>query len=84
LIDGELVPIKKARGKKKAIGLMIKRIPEDVKKISICQILNIEEAEKVKIKLQKKFPKADITIDELGPVIGAHLGPKMLGICYAW
>lgn len=32
--------------------------------------------------LEDKFPNALITIDELGPVIGAHLGPKTLGFCF--
>lgn len=84
LIDGELVPTGKARGKKKAIEMMISSIPEKVRKISICQILNMEEALEMKEILKSKYPKVDITIDVLGPVIGAHLGPKAIGICYLW
>lgn len=84
LIDGELVPTGKARGKKKAIEMMISSIPEKVRKISICQILNMEEALEMKEILKSKYPMVDITIDVLGPVIGAHLGPKAIGICYLW
>lgn len=84
LIDGELVPTGKARGKKKAIEMMISSIPEKVRKISICQILNMEEALEMKEILKSKYPKVDITIDVLGSVIGAHLGPKAIGICYLW
>jgi DegV family protein with EDD domain len=84
LIDGKLEPIDKVRGKNKAIEAMISNIPQEVKRISIAQIQNIEEAEEVKGILQLKFPEAEIALSELGPVVGAHLGPKALGICYKW
>lgn len=84
LIDGALVPTGKARGKNKAIEMMISNIPEKVEKISICQIFNMEEALEIKEILGKKYPEVDITIDVLGPVIGAHLGPKAIGICFKW
>jgi DegV family protein with EDD domain len=84
LIDGKLEPIAKVRGKSKAIDAMISNIPQDVNRISICQIDNIDESLEVKDILEAKFPKAEITIDELGPVVGSHLGPLALGICYKW
>lgn len=84
LIDGKLEPIDKVRGKKKAIEAMISNIPAEVTKISVCQILNMEEALEVTELLKDKFPKAEVMINELGPVVGAHLGPLALGICYKW
>ena len=82
LKDGELKLIEKVRGNNKALSVIIDKIPQDVKKIGVCNILNIENAEKVKKNLEEKFPNALITIDELGPVVGAHLGPKTLGLCF--
>lgn len=84
LIDGKLEPIDKVRGKSKAIEAMISNIPHEVEKINICQIQNMDEAEEVKGILHARFPKAQITLNELGPVVGSHLGPKALGICYIW
>ena len=81
LRDGELVLLDKVRGKNKALTAMIDKIPEDVKQIGICHILNLEGAEKLKNSLNEKFPDIKIQIDELGPVIGTHLGPKGIGIC---
>ena len=81
LTDGELKLLEKIRGKKKALSSMIDKIPANVQRIGICNILNEEEAGSLKISLQEMYPEAIITIDELGPVIGAHLGPKALGIC---
>lgn len=84
LVEGELVPIGKARGKSNAVEMMISNIPEKVEKISICHIFSIEEAQEIKEVLERKFPNADITIDVLGSVIGAHLGPKAIGLCFKW
>lgn len=82
LKDGELQLLEKVRGKNKAITGIIDKIPDNVQKISICHILNIEEARKLQDVLIQKFPKAIISIDELGPVVGSHLGPKTLGLCF--
>ncbi|HLS53092.1 MAG TPA: DegV family protein [Tissierellaceae bacterium] len=82
LKDGQLQLLEKVRGKNRATSKIISYIHENVEKISICHILNLEEAEKFKSTLEEKFPKASITIDDLGPVVGSHLGPKAIGICF--
>lgn len=84
LTDGQLVPTGKARGKSKAIEMMISNIPDNVEKISICHIFNMEESLEIKEILKHKFPGVDVTIDVLGPVIGSHLGPKAIGLCFKW
>ena len=84
LVNGKLEPIGKARGKKKAIAMMIDNVPEEVEKISICHIFNDEEAKEVMDILKEKHPNSKITIDVLGPVVGSHLGPKTIGICFKW
>ena len=81
LIDGELKLIEKVRGKNKAIDRITELINPNVKRIAVCHILNIQEAETMKAKLEGKFPHARVTIEDLGPVVGSHLGPKTLGLC---
>lgn len=82
LKNGELTLLEKLRGKNKAISSIIDKVPTNVKRIGICHILNVEEAQKFKNILEEKFPEAEVSIDELGPVIGSHLGPKGIGICF--
>lgn len=82
LKDGVLNSLEKVKGKKKALNAMIDRIPLETEKISICHVLNAEEALKLKKILNVKFPRTEISIDELGPVIGCHLGPGGIGICF--
>lgn len=84
LVDGALEPIDKVRGKKKAVARIIESIPQKASVISICQILDEEEALEYKEILTKTFPDARIEVEELGPVIGSHLGPKSIGFCYSW
>lgn len=84
LVDGELLATGKARGKRKAMEQMIEKIPENVRTISIDHVENLEEAEKLKTTLEEKFKSVDISISEIGPVIGAHLGPKSIGLCSMW
>lgn len=84
LIDGKLESIDKVRGKAKAIEAMLANIPAKVTKISVCQIENLAEAKELEEILEKRFPEVLLVIDVLGPVLGSHLGPKALGICYKW
>jgi DegV family protein with EDD domain len=84
LIDGSLKPIDKVRGKNKALEFMYGRIPEHVEHITVCHIMNEEEAEQIREELQRKFMSAKVTVDVIGPVIGSHLGPKAVGICSKW
>lgn len=81
LVDGELKLVEKARGRNKAVSRIIELVEPNVKRISVCHILNLEEATTVANTLKERFPDAKVTIDELGPVIGSHLGPKTLGLC---
>ena len=82
LKDGELELLEKVRGKNNALSKILSYINDDVRKIGVCHILNEEEAIKFKGNLEEKYPNAIITLDDLGPVVGAHLGPKTLGICF--
>ena len=41
-----------------------------------------EYAEGLKAQVAARFPEAEIEIDELGPVIGAHTGPGLLALIY--
>jgi DegV family protein with EDD domain len=84
MLDGELQLVEKTRGKKKAINRLLACIPEGVDRISLCHVTNTGEAEKLADTLRQTYPGASVTIDELGPVIGAHLGPRTLGICYSY
>lgn len=84
LIDGKLESLSKVRGKKKALERMLEDIPANATTIGICHINVMEEALAYEKSVQERFPNARTEIYELGPVIGSHLGPEAIGICYMY
>ncbi len=84
--DGETTILKKVRTKARAVKAMIDKILEDnykyiVKEIAVHHINCYEQAEKLATKLKDKFNKT-ISIVDIGPVIGMHVGPGAIGIVY--
>lgn len=81
---GEVIPFDKVRGKKKAVA----RILEELKQYahnervvaSVLYATNLPEAEELKNHLQEQFNIEEITLSEVGPVIGAHVGPNVLAV----
>lgn len=84
LKDGKLIGIEKVRGKKKAIESMLNKMPDQIKNVYVLHILNEEEAQSVAEQLRERYPDARVLVEEIGPVIGSHLGPYSIGITYTW
>lgn len=82
LKDGKIDLLEKVRGTNKVVSNLLSKISDDVKEINICHISNKEAADSLYNTLRERYPNAKIGIDEIGPVIGAHLGPKTLGILF--
>lgn len=85
--DGKLEVIGKPRGRKKAYADTVERMaqswsPELGKTVLIVHGDCPEYAEGLKAQVAARFPDAEIEIDELGPVIGAHTGPGLLALIY--
>ena len=70
-----------SRGSSKAYQYLVDKVPDDSVEISILHVLNSEVAEQLQMKLKEKFPHIPVTIEEIGPVIGSHLGPGAVGVC---
>jgi fatty acid-binding protein DegV len=41
-----------------------------------------DEAEQIASQLRKEMPELDITVGQIGCVLGTHTGPKALGLTY--
>ncbi len=85
--EGRLQVKEKPRGSKKAMQALINRIqqgwtPEISKTVIIGHGDNLEAAEKLKQLVAQCCPDADIYIEGIGPIIGAHTGPGMLAVVY--
>lgn len=85
--DGTLQAGEKIRGRKKALAYivdaMMKAEPDPAEAPIL--ILNAdapEDAERVKANIESKLPGANIMIEHVGPVIGAHAGPGTVALCF--
>lgn len=78
--QGKLVPISKARGRKKALRDMEERIASDIdaSRVVIAHSVDPEGAEQLKASLLANPKISDVLVMPLGPVIAAHVGPKTL------
>ena len=85
--DGTLTSNDKVRGRKKALAYIVDEMmkAEPDPKESPILILNAdapEDAERVKAAVEQKLPGAEIMIEHVGPVIGAHAGPGTIALCF--
>uniref|UniRef100_UPI004029883E DegV family protein n=1 Tax=Coprococcus sp. TaxID=2049024 RepID=UPI004029883E len=85
--EGHLINVSKVRGRKAAITELANRMeklavhPED-QDIFISHGDCIEDAEKLASIIKERFGNDRITISYVGPVIGAHSGPRTLALFF--
>ncbi|WP_377887703.1 DegV family protein [Alkalihalobacillus sp. R86527] len=81
----KIVPYEKIRTKKKALNKILSLVDEDAKhgehiKLTVIHANNIEEAEKLKGKIEADYSNIEVILSYFGPVIATHLGEGSLGI----
>ena len=85
--DGTLTANDKIRGRKKAIAFIVDKMlefaPDPAESpIIVLNADSIEDAERTKTLVEQKLPGADVMIENVGPVIGAHSGPGTIALCF--
>jgi len=85
--DGTLTANDKIRGRKKAIAFIVDKMlefaPDPAESpIIVLNADSIEDAERTKALVEQKLPGADVMIENVGPVIGAHAGPGTIALCF--
>ena len=86
--EGRLVPVAKVRGRKKSLAALVDRMeqtalqPISEQKVLITHGDCSEEAEYVASLVRERFGVADITINYIDPVIGAHSGPGTMALFF--
>ncbi len=85
--DGKLVPVGKIKGRKKALKYMLNEfekecIDPEKNTVVLCQGDCYDEANSIKIALEENNSYKNFIINPVGPVVGAHVGPGTMGLCY--
>jgi DegV family protein with EDD domain len=85
IVDGKVDVLDKIRTADRAIQRMIQELPKDLSRHEVFTVHWHDKpgAEELKKMIKDNFDNANIHVAELGPVIGIHVGPGLLGILYA-
>ncbi|WP_420640775.1 DegV family protein [Candidatus Leptofilum sp.] len=87
LVDGKIEPLASVRTKKKAIAHLLNVAQEEMAgksgvKTAVIHAAAAADAEKLHDQLGQILNPEETHIVELSPVVGAHVGPKALGVVY--
>jgi DegV family protein with EDD domain len=86
IVDGEVVPVKRVRGNRKAVQEFVDALETGTRdepglRVGIAHAAAPERAAEIEKLVRDRRPHAEIeTVAELGAVIGAHAGPGTVGL----
>ncbi len=82
--NAEIKPVDRVRTRSRAIPRMIEffRSEQPVEHVAVMHAQAPEEANRIASDLRRELPEREITVGEIGCVLGTHTGPKALGIVY--
>jgi DegV family protein with EDD domain len=85
LVDGRLEPLDRVRTTERAIARLVEvaaaEAGDDLVDIAVHHFAAAERAEEVTQRLQEQIPALnDLSMSEVGAVIGAHVGPGSIGV----
>jgi DegV family protein with EDD domain len=83
--DGRIAPLEKVRTASKALArleaLVIERAGEAQVDLAVHHLAAPDKAEALAARLQESLPRiVDLHVSEVGAVVGAHVGPGLLGV----
>lgn len=85
--NGELVNVTNIRGRKKAIRFLADKLKErgndfESMVVGISHGDCIKDAEYLKDIIKNELGVREVIINYVGPVIGSHVGPEMISLCF--
>ena len=82
--NAEIKPVDRVRTRSRAITRMVEffRSEQPVEYVGVMHAQAADEAERVATELRSEFPDREVTVGQIGCVLGTHTGPKALGIVY--
>lgn len=84
--EGKVETVEKIRTIHKAHQRVMEKYIEDTKDLNVITYISHAHADEYiewfKTEIKKAFPKRDVVVAYLTPVVGAHTGPKALGVGY--
>lgn len=80
---GKAVPMERVRTKAKAIGRMVDLTASFGRLDGLAVVHGDDPTEAVRLVdlLAPIYPRAEIVVSHIGPVLGSHVGPRAVGVC---
>ena len=82
--NAEIKPVDRVRTRSRAISRMVDYFKGDlpVEHMAVMHAQAADEAEQIAEALRKDLPGREVTVGQIGCVLGTHTGPKALGLVY--
>jgi DegV family protein with EDD domain len=80
--DGAVVSESIARGNSEVIKKLSEKVTTNAQEVVINYIGDTRLATNLYHIVKKKAPKAEVTLQKIGPALGIHLGLKVIGVAY--
>ena len=85
LVEGQIVPLEKVRTSSKALARLVELAVRSAGTrsvdLAVHHVAALDRAREIEKQLRDQLPRlGESSVSELGPVIGAHLGPGVVGI----
>jgi DegV family protein with EDD domain len=82
VVDGAVEPAGRVRTRSKALRSIVDHVPAGrVEAISVLHAM-APDLDELLTMLEPKVPDAEVVVGTIGPVIGVHTGPRVIGIAY--
>ncbi|MCB0916430.1 MAG: DegV family protein [Actinobacteria bacterium] len=87
LVDGRVMPLEKARTANKALArladITMERVGDSDVDVAVQHLAAPDRAEALALELAGRLGRDDILVNEVGAVVGAHVGPGMVSVSIA-
>jgi DegV family protein with EDD domain len=82
LRDGEVYPLERVRTRTRALERIMQTAVgfQNVKRAAVGHTTTPDEAERLRERVAMAYPHIDVLLIRLGPVLGAHGGPGIVGV----
>lgn len=82
--NAEIKPVDRVRTRSRAVTRMVEYFKGDlpVEHMAVMHAQAADEAEQIAAALREDLPEGEVTVGQIGSVLGTHTGPKALGIVY--
>ena len=84
VVDREIKPVDRVRTRSRALTRMVDFFKNDmpVEHMAVMHAQAADEAEQIASRLRAEFPDREVTVGQIGCVLGTHTGPRAMGIVY--